>query len=181
MGSYFFSTPSRRRLFKNTPAVIMTMPVENRRSDSGSGVAVPTTPVPSNKPGSAPSSTINMICPPGSPVPPVKSILSTPPDEVQVALEKMLCGSDVGQSNVKPPRPVKVRSRLVKVWKVSLNTIRQPPGEGIVIGGCTRLQVEFSKVTANGAVASVMTHAAGLEKQTFAGSRTCTWKSTPDA
>jgi hypothetical protein len=44
--------------------------------------------------------------------------LSTPPEEVQVELEKMLLGSDVGQSNVRASRPVNVRSRLVKVSKV---------------------------------------------------------------
>src|SRR5206468_655129 len=44
-----------------------------------------------------------------------------------------------------------------------------------------RPQVAELNVTANGALGSLMTQAAGFEKQMFTGSRTCTWKSTPDA
>src|SRR5260370_14220907 len=172
-GSYFFRNANRRRCFvRYRPAIIA--PVESKRSESGSGV-VPTVPVPTNSSGATPFSKINISCPPGSPDPPEKNKLSIPPEEVQVALGKTLAGFDVGQSKVRLPRPGNVRSRLMKVLKVSLNTIRHPSVGPL--GSPSRAQVAAVKVTANGAEESATTHREGLEKHIFGGSRTCTWKS----
>jgi hypothetical protein len=124
---------------------------------------------------------MNMTCAGGSPSPPEKDSWSIPPFELQVELAKTLFGSDVGQSNVNPSRPVNVRSRLVKVSNVALNTIRHPAGEGSEIGGFARAHVAELNVTANGAAGSAMKHSAGLAIQIFTGSRTCTWKLTPTA
>src|SRR5207302_2027292 len=140
-----------------------------RASDSGSGV-VPTTPVPTNKLGFTPFSTMNMTCAGGSPSPPEKDSSSIPPFEVQVELAKILLGSEVGQSNVKSPRPPNVRSRLVKVSNVALNTIRHPDGAGTEIGGFARAHVAELNVTPNGAEVSATKHSAGFVIQTFTGS-----------
>src|SRR5437899_12943009 len=121
-----------------------------------------------------PFSKMIMMCPPGSPSPPEKNQLSIPPEEEQLELAKILVGSEVGQSKVRSSRPEKVRSRLVKVSKVSLTTIRHPSVGPL--GSPSRAHVGEVNVTANGEVESVITHNAGLELQKFGGSRTWTWK-----
>src|SRR5271156_3093752 len=167
-----FSHPCRK---KNKPAIIT--PVAKRRSESGSGV-MPTTPDPTPKAAAVgPVSAIKKNAPGAIPEPPEKLReywVSCSFNE-QIAAPNKLAVEVVSQVAGWPLRKLvkslgslgfvellKRRSKLVKVWFVSLNPVKQAVA-WMIVG-------QELKLTANGSVLSM-----DVKLSCCGGSRTLTW------